>query len=506
MRILRFVLGMLLLTSPAFADVVIQDTGGANKMSVDANGSAKVTGPTTISQAGVIGQTGVSGAGVSSGGKRFNPIYGSEGGGGRAAIQHLLWDDTFNATAQNTGKYRFANTTMTADQTGGYLRLNAGSSVAINVNVALQTFKVFPLFAKAETRLTVSAMHTTAPQTNAVTEWGLMTATIPGAAAPTDGCFFRFNASAEFRGVCSYNGTETQTAAITATTANVNHDYTIVVQTNTVVFYVDDVVVGTLTLATDAPSQGQPMIQATVPITFRHINTGSAPSLAMQFKVSDVFVTSLGPELARPWGHQKSGFGHMAYQGQNGGTMGTTALYANSANPAATVPTNTTAALGTGLGGKFQETLTLAAGTDGIIQSYQNPTGGVNQTPRNIVITGACVHGVVTVALTTNPLAGTMSIAYGHTAVTMATAEGTSFTTSPTTKAPRRIAFGATSVASATAAAGTPVAGMPFCMRFDGAPIVVAPGEFIALTHNKVTTAPATGAVMWTVTYDAYME
>jgi hypothetical protein len=492
---------LLLCASTAWADVAVCDgTTCANKLGVDSNGNAKVKGPDTASQAGFGGVTGISGGGATASSKRFNPIYGSEGGGLRQAIPHLLWDDTFNATAQNTSKYRFANTTMTADQTGGYLRLNAGSSVATNVNVALQTFKVFPLFAKAETRVTISAMHTTAPQSNATTEWGLMTATIPGAAAPTDGCFFRFNSSAEFRGVCSYNGTEVQTAAITATSANVNHDYTIVVQTNTVLFYVDDSAVGTLTLLSDAPSQGQPIMQATVPVTFRHINGGSAPSLAMQFKVSDVFVMSLGPDLGRSWADQKAGFGHMGYQGQNGGTMGTTANYANSANPTAAVPTNTTAALGTGLGGQFWETVTLAANSDGIIQSFQNPVGGVNQTPRNLIIRGVTYHCYNQVALATVAFNKQQSLAFGHTTVSLATAEGTSFTTSPTTKAPRRIALG---VIQPIAAVNTayPV----YTVTFQS-PIVIAPGEFVALVSKNVGTVPATGVIAWMILYDAYFE
>jgi hypothetical protein len=349
-------------------------------------------------------------------------------------------------------------------------------------------------------------VHTVAPQSNTTTEWGAFSiAALPGAAAPTDGVFFRFNSSGEFRGVVNYNGTETTTASITPPTVNVNHDYLIVIQTNTILFYVDDIVVGTITLLTDAATQGQPMMQASVPITIRHINGGSAPSLAMQFKVTDIFMTMLGGDVGRSWADQKAGFGHMLYQGQNGGTMGTTALYANSSNPGVAVPTNTTAALGTGLGGKFQETLTLAAGTDGIIMSYQIPTGAVGQTPRNLIITGLVITGVVTVALTTNALSGTMSLAYGHTAVSMATAELGSFVTG-TTKAPRRVPLCATSLASATSAPGTPVAGLPATFDFKGGPIVVAPGEFLAITHNKVTTAPATGAIMWVFSFTGYWE
>lgn len=39
-----------------------------------------------------------------------------------------------------------------------------------------------------------------------------------------------------------------------------------------------------------------------------------------------------------------------SYQGLSGGTMGSLALYANNTNPTAAVATNTTAALGVGLG------------------------------------------------------------------------------------------------------------------------------------------------------------
>lgn len=498
---------LLLIPSISWAQgLPLKDGNSSTLADVTACGSVNclnATGPVTPSGAGYDGLVGISGdSPATSGGRRFNPIHGTEGGGLRIGVPNILWDDTFNATTQNTAKYRFGSTTMTGAQAGGYLILNNSSITTLNTNAAMQTFKVFPLFAKSELRLTVSAMHTTAPQANAVTEWGFFTmGTLPNATAPTDGCFFRFNAAAEFRGVCSYNTTEVQTAAITATSANVNHDYTIVAQTNTVIFYVDNAVAGTLTLSTDAPTLGQPFIQASIPITFRHINTASAPSLAMQFKVSDVFVTLIGPDINRDWETQKVGFGHMASQGQNGGTMGTTANYANSANPTAAVPTNTTAALGTGLGGQFWETVTLAANSDGIIQSYQNPLGGVNQTPRNLIIKAITYHCYNQVALATVAFNKQQSLAYGHTAVSLATAETASFTTpGPTTKAPRRIALG---VIQPVAAVNTVYP--QYTMTFSS-PIVIAPGEFIALVSKNVGTVAATGVIAWMVTYDAYME
>lgn len=484
--------------------MAVIDTGAstAGKANVDSGFNLQVATPKALARAGFNALAGIDDDGTTDG--RVKRIYASEANALKNAQTEILWDDTFNALAQNTAKYNFAATTQTGSQAGGYLILNTSSITTINTNSGIQTFRTFPLFAKSETRCNIALMLTQVPQANNLIEFGLFAAVLTTRVAPTDGVFFRYNAAAELRGVISFGGVETQTAAITAPSASVNHDYLIVINTNVVMFYIDDVKVAQIVLSTDAPSLGQPSQSAALPVCVRTYHGASAPALATQVKVSDIFVTLLGPQLNKPWSQQKAGMGHMAYQGQNGGTMGTSALYANSANPAAAVPANITANLGTGLGGKFQETLTLAAGTDGIIQSFQNPPGTINLTGRNLVILGVTISGVVSVVLTTNPLTGTMSLAFGHTAASLATAEAASFAAGGTTKASRRIALGCTGVLVADAV-GSIVRGMPIMHRFD-APIVVAPGEFVAVTHNKISVAPASGAIMWSITYDAYYE
>lgn len=89
-----------------------------------------------------------------------------------------------------------------------------------------------------------------------------------------------------------------------------------------------------------------------------------------------------------------------SYQGLSGGTMGSLANYANSANPTAAVPTNTTAALGTGLGGQYWETDTLAVNTDGIIMSYQVPAASANYSGKCLSIRGVKIDTFVQTALT----------------------------------------------------------------------------------------------------------
>lgn len=89
-----------------------------------------------------------------------------------------------------------------------------------------------------------------------------------------------------------------------------------------------------------------------------------------------------------------------SYQGMSGSTMGSLALYTNNANPVAAVPTNTTAALGSGLGGSFWETDTLAVNTDGIIMSYQVPVMSANLPSKRLSVRGVKINTFVQTALT----------------------------------------------------------------------------------------------------------
>jgi hypothetical protein len=177
--------------------------------------------------------------------------------------------------------------------------------------------------------------------------------------------------------------------------------------------------------------------------------------------------------------------------------MGSLAIYPNNTNPTAAVPTNTTAALGTGLGGQFWETVSLAVNTDGIIQSYQVPIGTANSAGRRLVIRGVGLTSHVQTVIAGGPYISQYSLAFGHTAVSLATAEGA------TTKAPRRIPLsGFTQVLTAAQAVSTMVSqpGGSF-VDFGDAPIFVNPSEFIQLVTKHIGTAGTTGTVAHVVTY-----
>lgn len=491
----------------------VQLTDGTNNNVVDATSKGIVVqNPKVPSQAGFTALAGQNDQGLGSvvAGGRVNTVYVSEGAGLYAASKNLLWDDTFNATFQNTSKYKYAFTTMTAAQASGFLTLNSGSITTLSTSCGFQSFKQFPLFAKAELRCNISAQIPNGLQANQTIEFGLFQATLNGAApgAPTDGIFFRCNVSGELRGYINYNGTETSTGPMTLPSTSQNLDFMIVCQTDTVCFYIEDVLQAVMNLQTAAPTQGQPFQAASQPMTFRVYTAGSAPALAPILKISDCFVSELGPDLARSWATQKAGFGHMGYQVQNGVSPAanpSTSNYLNAAIAAASILSNTAVGTGNpaGLGGVSHDLCTLAAGTDGIVTSYQVPAAAAGLTGRNLVITGVWVHSVVDVVIVGGPLSFVYSLAYGHTAVSLATAESASFTTG-TTKAPRRVVLGCEGLTSA-AAAGSLLSPAGVFRTF-ASPIVVAPGEFVAVTARNFGTAVTSGSVIHAVGFDCYWE
>lgn len=249
---------------------------------------------------------------------------------------------------------------------------------------------------------------------------------------------------------------------------------------------------------------GSPFITDSLPAVIVQRNAGTVSgSPQMQVKVATLTISALDLQTGRPNAEICDGMGLMGYQGQDGGTMGSTALLTNSLAPGAgAAMTNTTAALGVGLGGQFTATPTLAANTDGIVCSYANPAGGVAQTPRVLRIKGVKIQGVVSAALTGGPVVYEYTLAYGHTAVSLATAETGSFVTA-TAKAPRRIFLG-WEVFAATAAVG--VLGSAGVYMAFNEPVYVNPGEFVAVTAKNIGTVTSAGTITFGVVFDVGNE
>jgi len=117
---------------------------------------------------------------------------------------------------------------------------------------------------------------------------------------------------------------------------------------------------------------------------------------------------------------------------------------------------------------------------------------------KTLYIKGIKVQSAVTTVLAGGPVLYEYTLAYGHTAVSMAT------TDTSTTKSPRRVGvgFGTYVLNAAVGTLGSPSGQyLPF-----GAPIAVNPGEFVAVTAKNLGLVTTTGVVLFLVTFDCYFE
>jgi hypothetical protein len=427
----------------------------------------------------------------------------------RVGIDTIFFTETFNATAQNTGVWKHAFTTMTMTQSTGFLNVNAAGTSTVSGNYAfLQTWKYFPVLGTAPLSVEITAnLSSTALQANEIYQFGLGLAL--AAADPVDGAWYELT-NAGLYGVVRYNSGTAAKLLLTATprTLGKNNKFAMVVSEREVEFWVDDVFYGELTTPA---AQSQPFLNAALPVFVEKYNSGtvgSSPSSIL--KVGDITVSLMDIAISKPWAHQMAGQGY-AGQGQNGGTMGANTFFANSAYPTTALPVNTalTANLPTGLtGGRGLATLWNTAATDMVMTQATNPLGGVNQTPRTLFITGIKISAVSFSAALTAPAAGQHALAWGiywgSTAVTLAQTESASFATG-TTKAFRRKFLGVMGWSSGTAPIGTP-ADKDVVITFE-VPVVVHPGENVGLFCQMLNgAATATGGILFTYDFDHYYQ
>lgn len=421
----------------------------------------------------------------------------------RVSQDLVLDEEVFYYTAQNTGKHNYLNTTMTNTWTAGQLTTNGTSITTITTGTVFSTYAAFPTTGTQTLSADFEIGFSAQPQTNSFVEFGLG---IPGAqtVAPTDGVFFRLNSSG-LQGIASFSGTEASTGVfplsggtgVWAYTNAKRYQYIVYIGGVYADFWVNDgegaVKLGRIPLPA---AQGRMTMSAGVPLFVKHRIVGGAAGGILQTSVGAYNVRLGGSNLTSTISTQGNRI-YGSYQGLSGGTMGSLANYANSANPTAAVPTNTTAALGTGLGGQFWETATLAVNTDGVICSYQVPTGTVLIPGRRLVIRGVGLMSYVQTVIAGGPFVAQYSLAFGHTTVSLATAEAA------TTKAPRRVPLaGLTQVVTAAQAVSTIVSqpGDAFVDLGD-APIFVNPGEFVALVTKHVGTVGTSGTIAHVVTF-----
>lgn len=472
-------------------DTAVRGISGT-QADVDSNNNLKTTLPLIPSQMGGIKMFSENDSGSKTGTPYIMSPETDDDYRLRVAGESILDQETFNYTAQNTGKHSYRNTTMTNAWSASGLTTNSGNITTTTTGTLFQSYAYFPILGVSHLYVEAEGGFTAQPTTNTIIDFGLFQASTSNPYAPTDGAYFRLT-SAGMLGVINSNGTET-TSGIFDFTYDNNHKYQFIISISEreVEFWID----GALYAEIETPTgQGQPIMSASVPFSLRHAIAGGAAGATLSFILNDYSVSLGGQFFSDDFGTvMNRSLG--SYQGLSGGTMGSLANYANSANPTAQVPTNTTAALGSGLGGQVWETDTLAVTTDGIILSYQIPAGTANVQGRRLKLNAIYIDSYIQTALTGGGYVAQWSLAFGHTAVSLATSE------TATTKAPRRIPLGIQVVTSGQAISTT-LSRVQLVLKNS---IYVNPGEFIAVVKKKVGTAPSAGVIAHVISYDYSWE
>lgn len=417
----------------------------------------------------------------------------------RVGMDTILLDDTFNSLVQNTHKWAYATATLTASMPGaGTLNFGTVQGTAATHGAFIRSFQYMPLYGASGIAVEFHiGQFTAALVANEVFLAGLGNVSVAGT-EPTDGLWLQFTSGGTIC-VMRYNGTTTQSGVLEANATlavGALYHYALVIGDSEVEVWRDNVLLGELAIPA---ATAQPFLQGALPMFFQKLCTGTV-SNTNTMRVSDLTVSQIDIQTNKPWGLARSLAGKSGLVGQNGHTQGKTSIWANSAAPTAVALTNTGAAF-SGLGGIAAVLPTLAAASDGIVFSYANPVPTINITGRNLVIQGVTLQGAVSVILAGGPVIYAYAVAFGHTAVSLATPETASFATA-TTHAPRIVPLGIESY-PATAAVGAVGAGVRLTLEN---PIVVRPGEFVALIARNLGTVTTTGAITMVAAFDAYWE
>ena len=477
----------------AGAKIALSSTTGELKN--DGSGNALVTLPQVEAQSGYVRMMSENDAGALTGDAYLKSPETSPDYRLRVGLDTVLFTDNFNATAQNTAQWSYTFATLTAAQPGaGTVNFSAVQGTTSAHGAFMRSFQYFPVINTAPLAVEFKAgVFTSALVSGEV--W-LMGLGLPSAAVtrPTDGVWLKLT-SAGLVGVIAYNGTEVESGALPATLAlGTIYKFTLVIGESEVEFWLDDELLGELAIPT---ANGVPWLSASAPAFMQKYNTG-AVSNTNTMRVARVGVSLLDVATFTPAEHQMALQGLMGYQGQNGGTMGTTALLPNAT--AATTVTggalSQTVAIATGLGGQAG-IVAAVAGVDGCVTAFQVPTGGINQTARNLVITGVRIDAVnIGAAVATTASILQWSLAFGATGGTipsLAQAETGSFVTA-TAKAWRRIPLGVQSWVVG-AAIGQPAESIT--IYFDS-PVVVHPGQWVAAVAKFIVGTATASQVIWT--------
>lgn len=400
----------------------------------------------------------------------FDPIDG-------AAINSMVW--TQNAVTM----------TIAQNATTGYLILNSAAATAINTSCQIASIKQMQLINTFVPTLRVLYKTPNVPQANATIELGFIEST--GTAAPTNGAFFRWSSASEFRCVTVFNSVETQSAALTAPSANAMHAAHITLRGTKVEFWIDDFLIAEVANPSGNPA---PTGSSRLVIGGRVYTGGVVPVTAPELHIAAMSLWRNDLNTSKLWPNQMVSLGRGGYQSpvtpyaqlQN---------HANSTSPVSAALSNTAAGYTT-LGGRFQFAAPVGAATDFALFAFQVPVGF------QLFITDVRIAMTNTgVAVGTTATLVEVGLGINSSAVSLATADA--FATNVV--GPRRIPLGFASWLVGDAI-GAPSRDGALSMTL-ATPLLVDSGRFVhVIVQVPVGTATAGQIIRGTCFINGYFE
>ena len=459
-------------------------TGVAN---VDSNYNLKVALPSVKAQAGYVG---IAGFADDAGNVRIPIGASSQGLLGTGSVQ-VDFEQGFSASAISPSVWSQSLGIMTVGVANNTVTLNSSNSLASAAAARLVSYRQAKT-QRGSDRIIAWRMMLPNLVTGAVTEIGAFAAL--GITSPTSGSFFRYGSDGTLRGVSiSVTGAESTTEVIPTPSLNVAHDYVIWIMSKSIVFQIDDVVVGSIPLGGTAPS---PVTSESSPFCARLYNA-SATATAQQVYLH----RCVGALYGGTYGYDRQFLaalgGDIGSQGVVGAGTGYLANWANSAAPASATLSNTTAGY-TNLGGQFQFAAVSGSETDYALFAFQVPAQTATNQGRTLVVHGINISTFnMGAAVATTPTLLQWGIAYDGTTVSLTTPDGAS------TKAPRRVPLGCQSLPVGLAVGGN----VPDLSVDFRQPLSVNAGNYLhVILKMPVATATASQIVRGVVAINATWE
>lgn len=440
----------------------VQGAGSGNLAEVDDDGRISINVPTEADKAGFVKIVDSQGS----------AIITTENGALTVSQDSLGFIDQVDGSALNTNKWNTAISGMTVTQANGFINLNGGGAVTANAYAILTSNKYFPLYAHLPFKLSFNLKANIQPQANATIEFGL--GLVGTNAAPTDGAFFRFNASAQTQAVISNGGSETATTLNGTYTSpdgststvpcpiNQTFLYEMVIVEDLVQFLIDDVVVAEVLVPAGL---AYPTNAGRLPLFARVYNGGSVPSVAPILSIGQVVAVQEGMSQADSLGEALVSIGQGLKQSP-------VTPFTQTENWPSGAPTTRTLANATPcettLGGLIRFTPTMVADTDYPLFGFQVPTG-YQACITKVWYTPPMLFSGVS-AITTNLVQ--FAVGLNCSAASLATVDGAG------TWAPRHMALGVVNDVLSMTTASLPGALGSTSFSFDP-PLICDSGRFV---------------------------